>query len=300
MLSPNVLLLKSSSEIFLKSERVKQYFNRKLRDNIKTALHNAGLRGFSLKQGRGRMFLYVHELEEAAGILRKVFGLHSIAPAFEFNTESLSSIVENVVSFAEGRFEKVRTFAVRVSRSGEQPFSSQELERALGAEILRHFPFLRVNLNNPERILFLELRGEKGYCYVEEIPCFSGLPLGVEGFVGVFFEGKEEELVAAWLLMKRGCNIFPIVKRSSKKMEKHLSVLVPWNLGRNFALSLEKDLMQLIEERGLLALVRADSIVSKKAFLEYAEFDERMPLPVFRPLLFHSNEWIKKAANTIK
>jgi len=300
MLQANVLLLKPSPSIFLKSERVKQYFNRKLRENIKAALHNAGQRGFRLEQARGRMFLKNAGIEESAEVLCKIFGLHSIAPAFEFPAESMGKIVENSLAFAEGRFEKAKTFAVRASRSGEQPFTSQELERKVGAEMLSKFFNLGVDLNNAEIVLFLELRADMGYCYVEEIPCFGGLPMGVEGFVGMFFEGKGEELACAWLLMKRGCNIFPIVKRPSKKMEKHLFPLIAWNAGRKFALTAEKGLPELIEERGLSALARADTAATKKAFAEYEKSDEKMPLPVFRPLLFHSGEFLKKAANAIK
>ncbi len=300
MIAANVLLLKPSPSIFLKSERVKQYFNSKLRENIKTALHNSGERGFSLEQGRGRLFLRSADIKKSSEVLRRVFGLHSLAPAFEFSAGTLQEIVDNSLGFAEGRFENIKTFAVRASRSGEQAFTSQELERKLGAELLSWFLHLKVDLTKPEKTFFLELRGEKGYCYVEEIPCFGGLPQGVEGFVGVFFEGKPEELVAGWLLMKRGCNIFPIVPRTTKKMEKHLSALVPWNRGMRFSLTPQGKLSALAEERGLSALARADTAVTKKAFKEYRAFDSKMPLPVFRPLLFHSAEWVKKAASTIK
>jgi len=85
------------------------------------------------------------------------------------------------------------------------------------------------------------------------------LPLGVEGSVAVFFEGKKEELLAAWLVMKRGANVFPIVKGSKAAVERILKKLVPWNSFRKFALTDEKDLEKLVAERDLKAVVFASS-----------------------------------------
>jgi len=297
MIAANLLLIKPSPSIFLKSERVKLYFNKKLRENIKCALNRNKIGFERLEQGRGRMFLYSKQLEQAHHILHTVFGIHSIALAFAFQASSLEEIRQEVTGFCGGRLEK-GTFAVRAVRSGEQDFTSQEIERSVGAAILKEFPGLKVDLKNPDTTVSVEVRGEKGTCYVEELAGFSGLPQGVEGAVGMFFEGRKEELACAWLLMKRGCNIFPIGKQS-KPVQGILSMLEPWNCYRRFSLSQKKDLAALIEERKILALASADTGTSKKDFLKYKEADSKLALPVLRPLLFFDEKKLAALTKTI-
>jgi len=284
MIQPNILLIKPSPSIFLKSEQVKKHFNRKLRENIKCALNRNKIPFTELVQARGRLYLRTEQLEKAQQILHKVFGIHSTAQAFEFTAPTMSSIKENTIAYCTGRLEK-GSIAVRASRSGEQKFRSQEIERETGAAVLESFPKLKVNLSAPDTTISIELRKEKGICYVEELMGFAGLPLGVEGNVAMFFQGKQEELTAAFLLMKRGSNIYPIGK-DSKKLREVLSTLKEWNSFREFMLTQESDLSSLIRERSILVLASADTGVSKKDFSSYQKFDSSQELPVLRPLLF--------------
>lgn len=299
MIKPNILLIKLSPGIFLKSERVKSYFNRKLRENIKCALNRNKVKFSELIQGRGRMFLHSKELEKAQRVLRTVFGIHSTALAYEFLALDLPQIKRAVLEYCEGRLKK-GTFAVRASRTGEQPFSSQEIERSVGAAVLQEFPKLKVNLSAPQTTISIEIRGEQGICYVEEMLGFGGLPQGVEGAIAVFFKGKREELACAWLLMKRGCNVFPVAKKKTKKIESNLKTLEKWNAFRKFALTLEKDLKELVKERRILMIAFCDLGVSRDHFTKYAKKDSAFTLPVLRPLLFYEKRELRNLLKTIK
>jgi thiamine biosynthesis protein ThiI len=298
MLEPNLFLIKPSSEIFLKSERVKAHFNKKLRENIKCALSRNNIEFSELEQGRGRMFLQCKELEKAQSVLRKVFGIHAIAPVFAFSAPDLESIKSAAAEYCQGRV-KPGTFAVKAARSGEQEFSSMEIERAAGAAILLAFPFLKVNLSKPEQVISIELYEEQGLCYVDDTPCFGGLPQGVEGSVAMFFSGKKEEAAAAWLLMKRGCNIFPVGKNAAS-VHKILASLEPWNAYRKFILTGPKELEKLIPEREILMLASAETGVSKKDIAKYEKSDKKQPLPVLRPLLFFPKAELGALLGTIK
>lgn len=298
MLAANLLLIKSSPEIFLKSESVKTYFNRKLRENIKCALNKNSVPYSDLVQGRGRMYLYSLQLKKAQRILKGIFGIHSTALAFEFSAETLNKIKSKAVDYGRGRIEE-SSFAVRATRTGEQPFSSQEIERSAGAALLKNVPELKVDLDNPQRTLFIEVRGKKGFCYVEEEPCFGGLPLGVEGAIALFFNGTREDLVCAWLLMKRGCNVFPVAGNKSKKIESELKKLEKWNAFRRFFVTSPQRLSELIEERNILAIAKPDTRISKKAFGEYCKKDKESELPVFRPLLFFEEKKLRELVKTI-
>jgi len=298
MIQANVLLIKPSPSIFLKSERVKFHFNKKLRENIKCALNRAEIPFDSLEQMRGRMFLHSPELEKALSVLSKVFGIHALALAHSFSAFSLVEINDNALECLEGRLEN-QTFAVRASRSGEQDFSSQEIERSLGAAILDSFPSMKVNLSKPEITVSVEVRKETGMCYLNETRCFAGLPQGVEGNIAMFFSGEKEDLAAAFLLMKRGCNIYP-VGENSKEVKDNLKQLEPWNCGRAFSLTDPSKLEQLISGSEILALASPESGVSKEDFADYAEKDKEHKLTVLRPLLFFPGEKIKEIVSIIK
>jgi len=233
MLEPNVLLIKPSSSVFLKSERTRAYFLKKLRENIKCALNRNNLTFKKLEFGRLRMFLYAEELEQCSNVLQRIFGLHSVAQAYEFEFSNLSGLVENAAKFFDGRFEKNNSFAVDCSRAGIHPFSSQDVERKVGASIVMKHG-LKVNLRRPDVTLHIEIQGNTAYAYTAELKCFGGLPTGVEGSVAMLFYGKEEELACAWLLLRKGCNVFPIVKGQKEGVEKLVNRLVRWNAYRRF------------------------------------------------------------------
>ncbi|GEM_PF-1076100 len=294
-----VLLLKTAAEIHLKSSYVENYFLKKLHENIRTALKNNKLNdGIALKRLRGRIVISGKNLEKIEKIVSKIFGVHSIIQAQRFEGAQQESIVACSVQFAtafckqkpeekqaspKGFLSRGNSFAVRARVSGNQNFSSRDLNVQIGAEIQKAIPGLIVNLDEPEKELFVEVQQKEFFLYRGETVGPRGLPLGVEGNVAFFFSGKKKDLLAAWLLMKRGCSIFPVLK--SKKAESLLKKLVPWNSWRDFAPVQEKDLPFLIKERGILALATADAGVSKKDFVFYKQFDEKFDLPVLRPLL---------------
>ena len=299
MLEPNVLLIKPSSSVFLKSERTRLYFLKKLRENIKCALNRNNIEFERLVFGRLRMFLYAKDLESCAKVLQKVFGLHAVALAYELKFSELSELVEKAVSFFEGRFRKQDSFAVDCSRVGMHYFSSQEVERKVGANIVRKYG-LKVNLKNPDKTLHVEIHNDRAYFYVDEVKCFGGLPTGVEGCVAMFFYGKEEELACAWLLLRKGCNVFPVVKGPEEKVERIVKHLIPWNAYRKFILSKEEELEELINKYNIIALATADRETTKEAFANYKEFDSKKKLAVLRPLLFYDREMLEELIKRVK
>lgn len=299
MLEPNVLLIKPSSSVFLKSEKTRAYFNKKLRENIKCALNRNNIKFERLEQARIRLYLYAKELEKCVPILQKIFGLHSIALSYKFHFSDLDEIAKQAVDFFLGRFDKADTFAVECSRTGMHYFSSQEVERKVGASIVREFG-LKVDLKNPNKLLKIEIQNDLAYVYLDEVKCFGGLPTGVEGNVALFFSGEDTELASAWLMLRKGCNVFPVVEEKTKKVDEAIKLLIPWNCYRKFALTEINELEKLIKEREILALVKADTDVSKKAFKSYAELDSRYKLAVLRPLLFYPEDKLKELIRILK
>jgi len=283
MLDANTLFIKLSSNFFLKSEGTRHYFAKKLRENITCALKRSKVKFERISIERYRAFVYSKNLDSCSKVLRKVFGIHSIAPAYECEFSDIDELALKAVAFFEGRFKKKESFAVECSRTGLHYFSSQDVERKLGASIVKAYG-LKVNLKKPDKLLSVEIHNNKAWIYVDEIKCFGGLPIGVEGNIAMFFYGQREELACAWLLLRKGCNVFPIAKAHREKIANMIKKLVPWNSYRNFRISAESELDELIEKYGIDAMATADKKTTKKAFEEYAKFNSK--LPVLRPLLF--------------
>ncbi|MFH1255756.1 MAG: THUMP domain-containing protein [Candidatus Diapherotrites archaeon] len=295
MLVPDCILVKTASEISLKSTQVRRFFVKKLVQNIRLALKKNGIAVRKIERKGGRLYLFADDLEKAFSLLRFTFGVHAIALAEEHKKASLESIAEKALAAAKGFLREGDSFAVRASRNGEHDFSSKDIEIFLGRELMNHFPKLKVNLSTPAKEVFVEVQQDSFYIFFSELRCSGGLPLGVEGSVAVLFEGKEEDLLAAWLLMKRGCNVFPIAKKRSKKILAQLRQLEPWNSFREFSLTEEKHSKKLFSEKKIKALVKADRELKS----DFKKSDEKQALPVLRPLVFYPEEFFNEKMQLI-
>jgi len=194
-------------------------------------------------------FVFCQNPKRAQKLLARVSGIHAIAIAKRFKSVEYQEIEKQALAYAKNFLKKPDPFALDVKVIGNNALSSKDLENRLGASIQKQIPGLKVNLTKPKKEIFLEIRNHDFFIYSSQQPGLGGLPLGVEGSVAFFFSGKKDELVAAFLLMHRGCNVFPVVKKKSAALEKQLASLVPFNDYRKFVLTGEKDLPKLIEER---------------------------------------------------
>ena len=195
----NTVWLVRYSEIFLKSEPVRRAWERALISRILEVLPSvvAG-------SERGRIWLRgpvdPHKL-------RKVFGIVSFSECVSCNLEGIdAAVLEYCDRTAMG---EAASFAVRVRRVGTHTFHSHGMAVRLGDLIRNGYPDLKVDLDNPEKELFVEIRGDRVYLYNEAVPGAGGIPLGVEGSVVALISGGIDSPVAAWMMMKRGCRVIP-------------------------------------------------------------------------------------------
>ncbi len=292
MCAEKILLVKTASEISLKSEHVMRFFMRKLVENIKTALKNNSAECRRIEMGRGRLFISADSanLQKISGLLPKIFGLHAFAPAEIHENAEMDNIKGAVVEYAKPLLKGSGSFALRVSRSGAHKFSSHDIAVQCGAAIQSAIPNLKVDLKNPEKEIFIEIINSKFYLYDSEIPCTGGLPLGVEGAVAALFSGNENDAPAAWLIMKRGCRVFPIAEKENAKIKKAVDSLIPWNSFREFRISNENELKELAAEHNLQAVVSADEKPKENSLDE---------LPILYPLAFFPEQMKKEIEKKI-
>lgn len=195
-------------EIGLKSGRVRRSMKERLVGNVNLLFRHHGGR-CSVKEEEGRLFLS-SDFERADDILSRVFGLVSFSPVVA-TTSQVEDMTRLALDVAKEVMDRGPRFAVRVRRVGEHSYTSMDVARELGSAILSAHPELKVDLTNPDWEVMLEVRGEKSYFIVEVYPGPGGLPLGSQGRVVALVESPEGAM-AAWLMMKRGCRVFPVYR----------------------------------------------------------------------------------------
>lgn len=218
------LIIVRYGEIGVKSPKVRRRFENKLIKNIKSKLD------CEIEINQGRIFLYTANFDEAFEVLDKTIGIVSFSPAVSTETDfnSIEKTVEEYIEklVSEGSFSAEKTFAVRCRRVGSHEFTSQEMAGFCGSVVIKKTN-APVNLSNPDFELFVEVRENKTYLYHEKIPGLGGLPVGTQGKVIALVSGGIDSPVAAFLMMKRGCEIiilnfnnYPYTSKSNEKVHK--------------------------------------------------------------------------------
>jgi len=197
-----VVLLVRYGEMSLKSPYVRRQLEDRLASNAHEMFAASGVECV-VRRERGRLWVHANDEPEAIRLLQRVFGIVSISPAMETKSD-LDSLTEFVADDARLRLEQGMTFAIRAHRSGQHPYTSQDLARVLGQAIRDALPGVAVNLGAPDRTIHVEVRGPRAYVFHGIVDGPGGLPLGSQGEVYSIAQ-DEEGMVATWMIMRRGC-----------------------------------------------------------------------------------------------
>ncbi|MGB6501037.1 MAG: THUMP domain-containing protein [Thermoplasmata archaeon] len=211
------LVLVRYGELALKSPPVRREFESTLRRNILDQFVRAGVPA-RIRSDRGHMYVEADEPEAALRLVRRVFGVTSVSVVHEVPTDR-EKIRDRLLELAEPRIPAGATFAVRARRTGSHPFSSQELARDLGGDILERFADrnLKVDLTHPAVELFVEVRGPRTYLSFDRAEGPGGLPLGVAGHLVALVDGPRGAL-GAYMMMKRGCRVAMVAPASGERL----------------------------------------------------------------------------------
>ena len=324
------------AEIGVKSDKARAFFEEVLITNIKRAIM---LKDPAVKIFRERGRIYVEtDCEEAITSLNKIFGISSYSPVKPASTSKIE-LIEEISEYAAENLTGVSSFAVRCKRIGAHPYASRDIEREAGAKILFDFNNkLKVNLEKPDKTIFVEIREKEAYIYHQIILGPGGLPVGTQGRFISLISGGIDSPVAAYMVMKRGAipvilyfdntpystsNLINSILEISKKLEEYASYrripvyTVPYNVilknitestpGSKYICLLCKRFMLRIAER-LAVKLKAEAIVTGEAIGQKASQTMRNMLiisnavktiPVIRPLVAFDKLEIETLAKRI-
>jgi tRNA uracil 4-sulfurtransferase len=317
-------LVRLSPELTIKARGTRQRFTRRLTANLRDALTSTG-EPFEVEGGWTRLY-FRSAAPDAALVAARVPGISSVSPVEATCAASLPEIVR---TGAELFHERVlgRSYAVRAKRTGRHPFSSEQIQRELGAALN---PGARVDLGSPDVEVEVEVRDETAYFFSQRVAGCGGLPLAAEGRALCLISGGFDSAVAAWMMLRRGvtldyvfCNLAGgAYERSVVQVAKILAD--DWSYGTqprlhvvDFTAVLDelrrtspprywqivlKRLMyraaQGIAGNRVSGLVTGEAIgqVSSQTLVNLRAIEGAATLPVFRPLIaFDKNEIIDRA-----
>ena len=198
------LIIARYGEIGLKSPKIRSRFERKLVKNIKATFE------CDVNRNQGRIYIFPKDFDEGIEKLNRVFGVVSYSPATSTNTD-YADIDETLTRYAsdlvdEGILDENTKFAIKCRRVGTHDFTSQEMAAHCGG-VVRNVILAPVDLTNPDLTIFVEIRENDAYIYHEKIRGPGGLPLGTQGKVIVLLSSGIDSPVAAYMMMKRGCEV---------------------------------------------------------------------------------------------
>jgi thiamine biosynthesis protein ThiI len=280
------LIIVRYGELALKGKQSRKIFENTLIQNIRNAFDKKNISGKIFKEW-GRIFVLTSEIDHSSNVLQRIFGVTSISPAVKTSSD-LDSISKLSVEISKERLTKNRSFAVRAKRTGEHNYSSQDVAIRVGNEIVKEIGS-PVDLNEPDFELFIEVRSENAYLFNEKISCVGGLPLGTQGNICAIID-SHESMLAAWYLMKRGCNVFFVTNKPDNVVLE--AFIENWFARSNiFTIELNNNyfshLNKLVDKNKCLALSVGYSFYydSKKVIDELKELKKNLEYPILHPLI---------------
>ena len=195
-----------SGDVYLKSRRTQKRLIRRMLSNLDHAIRPAGYEGPTRRIGTHRFEITPPNpiVEEVRSAALSVFGVSSVDTVRSLEFDNITNLAQTV---GEITSEQVvgRTFAARVKRRGTHEWNSMDLARLIGSAL--HDKSAGVDLTNPDVEIRVTVLDQRAYLVVDHQRGAGGLPLGTQDRVLCLVSGGFDSVVAAWMLMSRGCPV---------------------------------------------------------------------------------------------
>ncbi|HVM96106.1 MAG TPA: tRNA uracil 4-sulfurtransferase ThiI [Candidatus Acidoferrales bacterium] len=180
-------------------------FVTQLVDNIEGILRGTGIRRVRAAPGR----LVVHlkpnaDWPEISRRLHWVFGVANYALALR-SRRNIDDITATALDAIDGK--RCASFAIRTRRADKTfPLQSPEISAIVGQAVKDRLQ-ARVDLDNPEMAVTIEVLPREAFVSIERRPGPGGLPVGSSGRAVCLLSGGIDSPVAAYRMMGRGCEL---------------------------------------------------------------------------------------------
>ena len=267
------------------------------------------------------------DFSEALERVKLIFGIAAFSRACVCE-KSMEDILSKSEDYLKDCLSNVKTFKVEAKRSDKHfPLTSPEICREVGGKLLDANRHLKVDVHNPDIVVYVEIRDFYAYVRAEQIHGAGGLPVGTAGTASILISGGIDSPVAAWTMAKRGLRLNAIhfasppytSPRAEQKVKTLLSkvarysgtinlAIVPFTeiqdeIAKNcpeeyFTLIMRRMMMRISEKiarnSGSLALITGESLgqVASQTLHALVTTDYVTNMPVLRPLIGMDKEEI--------
>ena len=197
-----VILIKYGELTTKKDNR--KLFIKHLTENIKNKLKDIECK---IIKDISRMYIeYKNKDEESIlNVLKCTFGLHAYNIAYKVKTDE-EEIKKEVLGILKNT--SFSTFKVVTKRRDKSfPISSMDFNNVIGGLILKNIKNIKVDVNNPDIYVNIEIDTYNTYIYLNEEKALGGYPVGVLGKGLLMLSGGIDSPVAGYLALKRGVKI---------------------------------------------------------------------------------------------
>lgn len=322
------IILIKNGELALKGLN-RSNFEDALIKNMKRRLKDLG----EAKITKSQSTIYVqpvsenYDFEEALKRVGMIFGIAGFSRACVCE-KTIEDILSRSREYLKNVMENIKTFKVEAKRADKRfPLTSPEICAEVGAMLLEAYPHLKVDVHNPDRTVYVEIRDFAAYVRAEQIKGAGGLPVGTAGKASVLISGGIDSPVAAWTMAKRGLRLDAIhfasppytspraelkVRTLLKKVAAYSGTInlavVPFTEVQDeiaqkcpedyFTLIMRRMMMRIAERiaksSGSLALITGESLgqVASQTLPALVTTDSVANMPVLRPLIGMDKEEI--------
>lgn len=332
----NEVILLKYGELILKGLN-KSYFENQLLKDAEEKMKHVG--NFEVKRAQSTIYISPltesEDMDKAFEAALRIFGIAAVcrAACVEKNMEVIEEALPLYLSEV---LQKAKTFKVEAKRSDKSfPLKSPEISAECGGAILSVYPHLKVDVNNPDVTVRVEIRDFGAYLHSGSVEGAGGMPKGTSGKGLLLLSGGIDSPVAGYLMAKRGVNIealhfesYPYTSEMARDKVIDLARIMSLHCGdimvnivslthiqeeimRNcreeyFTLILRRFMMRIAEKIAVRA--KAGAIITGESLAQVASQTmgaiavtnnvlERIPM--FRPLIAMDKEEIVKVARRI-
>ncbi|MBO5453762.1 MAG: tRNA 4-thiouridine(8) synthase ThiI [Clostridia bacterium] len=321
-----IILLKLG-EIVLKGLN-KRRFEEKLMSNIRKSLENCGK--FNMKIAQSTIYIFPSdefEFDKAVENLKCVFGIVSIVTCGE-TEKDINKIKAFACEYLKDVLNNVKTFKCEAKRSDKAfPLKSPEICMELGGHLLENFPHLKVDVKNPDVVVYTEVRDYGAFVHAGRIQGAGGMPVGSNGKACLLLSGGIDSPVAGYMTAKRGVSLeavhfysYPYTSERAKDKVIKLARIIARYTGKFklYVVPFTKPQLEIYEKcpdeeltvimrcimmkiaealakkHGSLGLITGESIgqVASQTLEALAVTDASVSMPVIRPLIGMDKEEI--------
>lgn len=331
----NKVVLLKYGELVMKGLN-RSYFDNLLLRRVRAILKSIG-DGFSTDYAQSTLCIrgpQDADMDEVAQRMKKVFGVASVCIGYECE-KSMDAVKRTIAENAAELLRGASTFKCAAKRSDKRfPLGSPEICAECGALLLEICPGLKVDVNEPEVCVTIEIRDRSAFIHGGGEKGAGGMPVGSNGRALLLLSGGIDSPVAGYMTAKRGVEVDALYfesppytgERAREKVIELAKVIASYTgkiylntislteiqetmtekcQEKLFTLLLRRFMMRLAERTahaiGAQALVTGESIgqVASQTMMSLAVTDAAVSLPVFRPCIGLDKEEIVVRAREI-